>query len=71
MDTPKAPCKGCADRCIEPNCHMTCALYLEYSKVNEALRAERKQKSVTGGPIKRVKHKPGETAWDALLKRSS
>ena len=25
-----APCKGCKDRTVEPNCHMTCDKYLEF-----------------------------------------
>lgn len=32
----KSPCKGCEDRTVEPNCHMTCDRYLAY----EASRKE-------------------------------
>ena len=28
----QACCNGCQDRTIEPNCHTTCELYLEYRK---------------------------------------
>lgn len=28
----KAPCKGCKDRTIEPNCHMSCTKYIEFAE---------------------------------------
>ena len=63
-----SPCKDCIARTIEPNCHMTCSLYLEYTKQMEEIRAERKMKAIVNSPIKHAKHRPGETAWDALRK---
>ena len=30
-----SPCKGCKDRCPEPNCHMTWKSYLEYLEENK------------------------------------
>lgn len=34
-------CKDCADRTVEPNCHMTCEGYLFRSKEAEKVRRER------------------------------
>ncbi len=33
-------CRNCADRCAEPNCHMTCERYI---KAKEEFEAEKKQ----------------------------
>ena len=33
-----APCKGCKDRCVEPNCHMTCQKYLDFVKCANKIR---------------------------------
>lgn len=33
------PCtRDCADRCVEPNCHMTCKAYLDWA---ESIRIKR------------------------------
>lgn len=37
----KAPCKGCTDRCAEPNCHTTCPRYLAFRAAIDAGVAER------------------------------
>lgn len=40
-------CKGCKDRTVEPNCHMTCEKYLDQIKLYEqkkAVRAEIREK---------------------------
>lgn len=34
-------CKDCPDRCVSPNCHMTCEGYLHRVKVGEAIREEK------------------------------
>lgn len=35
----QSPCtRDCADRCVEPNCHMTCELYLNWA---ESIRIKR------------------------------
>lgn len=35
----QSPCtRDCADRCIEPNCHMTCEAYLNWA---ESIRIKR------------------------------
>ncbi len=35
----QGPCtRECADRCIEPNCHMTCEAYLNWA---ESIRVKR------------------------------
>lgn len=40
-----APCKGCKDRVVEPNCHMACEKYLEFVKNKEEYKEkERKYK---------------------------
>lgn len=39
----KPPCKGCKDRVAVPNCHHTCELYLEWSKVHSKERAEERK----------------------------
>lgn len=33
-----APCKGCTDRVIEPNCHSTCKKYLDYVEQDKKLK---------------------------------
>lgn len=36
---PVSPCtRDCADRCVEPNCHMTCEAYLNWA---ESIRVKR------------------------------
>lgn len=32
-----APCKNCPDRCVEPNCHMTCEKYLEFQAFRQEI----------------------------------
>lgn len=32
-----APCKGCPDRVVEPNCHMTCERYKEFQAYRQAI----------------------------------
>ena len=34
-------CKDCPDRCVSPNCHMTCEGYLHRVKAGEAIRKEK------------------------------
>lgn len=34
----KAPCQGCADRTVKPNCHTTCVKYLAYAEERENIR---------------------------------
>lgn len=35
----QSPCtRDCADRCVEPNCHMTCEAYLNWA---ESIRIKR------------------------------
>lgn len=29
---PNAPCKGCSDCAVEPNCHMSCQKYLDFQQ---------------------------------------
>ena len=41
MKKPIAPCKGCQDRVIEPNCHITCIRYNEFVKQSEQYREEK------------------------------
>ena len=31
-----APCKGCRERCAEPNCHTTCPRYLAFRAAVDA-----------------------------------
>ena len=38
---PEAPCQGCEDRTVEPNCHMTCEKFLKYDAMNKKLQKER------------------------------
>lgn len=35
-----APCKGCKERTIEPNCHMICERYLEFIERRNVRKAE-------------------------------
>lgn len=36
-----APCKNCKDRTIEPNCHMSCVKYIEFTEENKRAREVR------------------------------
>lgn len=36
-----SPCKGCQDRTVEPNCHITCEEYIAYQ-----LRVEQSKKTL-------------------------
>ena len=38
-----SPCMNCADRVVEPNCHMSCAKYLQFSNKCNAANEARKQ----------------------------
>lgn len=38
-----SPCKGCKDRCVEPNCHNTCRKYIDWKAEYEKLK-DRKSK---------------------------
>lgn len=40
-------CRGCADRCAEPNCHITCERYIEACK---RLDEERKARYLANEP---------------------
>ena len=35
-----SPCKGCEQRCAEPNCHDACEAYLAYKGKVQAARAD-------------------------------
>lgn len=40
----RPPCKGCPDRCAEPNCHMNCPHgYLEFRAERDALMNEKRE----------------------------
>lgn len=41
-----APCKGCRERCAEPNCHTTCPRYLAF---RAAVDAEASRQCVESG----------------------
>ena len=44
----RAPCKDCPDRTVEPNCHTTCAKYLEYRAIlDERNENKRLQKEIS------------------------
>ena len=36
-----APCRGCPERTVEPNCHTDCPRYQAYRESRERIRAER------------------------------
>lgn len=36
-------CKGCEERTVEPNCHMTCERYLEAVEEADRIREERRK----------------------------
>ena len=36
-----APCKGCPNRTVEPNCHMTCETYLAFRAERDRVIQER------------------------------
>ena len=38
----KAPCEGCPDRTVSPNCHTTCEKYLSYAAYRERIRQARR-----------------------------
>ena len=50
---PKAPCKGCSDRCADPNCHMTCDRYLAFRNERDAANSKRLMESKLMAPIRR------------------
>lgn len=37
-----APCKGCTEHTVQPNCHTTCRRYLEYVAERERIREARR-----------------------------
>ncbi len=37
----EAPCKNCPDRCVEPNCHMSCPKYIEFQAFRQQLSDKR------------------------------
>lgn len=48
-----APCNGCSDRTVRPNCHSTCERYLAYAAEREKIREARKtQQDATTALIK-------------------
>lgn len=53
------PCKGCEDRCIEPNCHTTCQKYLDFLNrlkvVNQKESDEKKRFIPRSSTLKRYK----------------
>lgn len=42
------PCKGCRDRVVEPNCHMTCEKYLAYRAHVDRVREIKSQEKIEG-----------------------
>lgn len=43
MKIDNAPCRGCQDRVVEPNCHMTCERYLAFVEELERIKEEQKK----------------------------
>ena len=44
----RAPCLGCEDRTVVPNCHMGCKRYQEYATEREKIRQEHaKRRAIT------------------------
>ena len=43
---PKAPCKDCPDRTIEPNCHNTCEKYKAWKAEYQKSQAEEKERKL-------------------------
>lgn len=39
-------CQGCPDRCISPNCHMTCPGYLKRQETAREINRERKKSEI-------------------------
>lgn len=50
------PCRGCPDRCPEPNCHLTCEKFIEWQKKIEEKKSvivkKRKEQKVYNGYIR-------------------
>lgn len=43
MTFSKAPCLGCSDRSIEPNCHTNCERYAQWQKLREPMHKVKTQ----------------------------
>ena len=39
-------CKGCQSRTVEPNCHMTCEIYMEYVREHRLEMEEAQKDSI-------------------------
>lgn len=50
-----APCKGCTDRTIEPNCHMTCERYLSFRGDLDKKKQQKRRKDDIERPIRRYR----------------
>lgn len=36
-----APCKGCTERCAEPNCHTTCQRYIDWKSKDHKMKVDK------------------------------
>lgn len=42
----KSPCKGCTERCAEPNCHTNCEKYRKFIEAKDASRQAKRKTDV-------------------------
>lgn len=66
---PQAPCRGCSDRTIEPNCHMTCERYLAFANDLASSRKKKQEADLLARPINHEKRGRANLAYRALTKR--
>ena len=57
----KSPCKGCTERCAEPNCHTTCEKYLSFEEAHKARRQAKKKTAVESYASER--YRDVKTKW--------
>lgn len=52
-----APCRNCPDRCIEPNCHITCEKYKEFLTEAKVIQEKEKRAREDYNQLKLRKHR--------------
>lgn len=63
-----APCKGCLDRTVTPNCHATCEAYLAYRAERDFILQARKAAHAMED-YAHDRHKPAEQSMFEMQRR--
>ena len=58
----KAPCLGCEDRTIEPNCHMRCEKYIEFQEEMKRANEVQKMMELVDRPLRSHRKSGGKAS---------